>query len=846
MDQTILTLPEGVAVPDETPKSHMTTVITRLTVQGFKSFRRRVVIPFYPGFTAIVGENGAGKSNIFDAIAFVMGRRSRSLRAERVEQLLFAPPRGEPAHEAQVTLALDNRFGTFNELLAEPAEEVVLSRHITPTSSTYRLQGRVCAARTVEALLSAANIDPGSYNVVEQGMVIDVLERSPRRRREILDEAAGIAAYEERKAQAIGQLGQVKERLNTSRILLAERRRRLVELHREREGALEHRELTKERERLAATIRFRHWEQLSGALARASARAERVREEVEALAAEVDSLDREVEARERLSAGRPAEDGEATELIRRVERLRGELGGKEAEARALEREIASLRETISELGRLVASPGRPPEAVAKLLGLGWEGILGTVGRLCRPREGLELALETALGGHAHDLVVDTRDLALKCVGHLKEQGIGRARFLPLDKLSPPSVSPKARAAQKLPGILGFALELVDFPPRVRPAVAYVLADTVVAESLQDVRELSGVRVVTLDGDLLERGGAIVGGSPRTKRAGPDLAPRRAHLGRLEEELKGLRREIERTSAELTRAEAELHEHAQAQAQAAAARSSEEAELLRLRERRKEVYPALERRRAALSRCEREAAELSGQLAALGEVPEPLEPIPGTAEVLQARLHEVERRLGELGPVNLRAPEEYDAFLSEFQLWKERVEQLGREKEEIERFIGEVERRKREKFFATMEAVSISLSQLFQRLFGGGEAGLKLAEEGNIDSGLLVHARPPGKEPRLLDALSGGEKTLVAIAFILALATGRPTPFYLLDEVDAALDLANSERLAGLLREFARESQVIVISHNEEVVRYADRVYGVTIRDGASEVVALELRHNGRA
>ncbi|HIE47388.1 TPA: chromosome segregation protein SMC, partial [Candidatus Bipolaricaulota bacterium] len=204
----------------------------------------------------------------------------------------------------------------------------------------------------------------------------------------------------------------------------------------------------------------------------------------------------------------------------------------------------------------------------------------------------------------------------------------------------------------------------------------------------------------------------------------------------------------------------------------------------------------------------------------------------------------ERRLAELGPVNLRAIQEYEAFLTEFQAFKERVRTLEREKEEIEQFIGELEQKKREKFFATLETVSGELNRLFQRLFGGGEAGLKLAEAGNIDSGLLVFARPPGKEPRLLDALSGGEKTLVAIAFVLALAAGRPAPFYLLDEVDAALDRANSERLARLLKEFAREAQVIVISHNEELIRHADRVYGVTMRGGASEVVAMELVADG--
>jgi len=567
---------------------------------------------------------------------------------------------------------------------------------------------------------------------------------------------------------------------------------------------------------------------------------------VEELAAQVDRLDREIEARERKLGGQPQAEDEATaELIRKVERLRGELSAREAEARARAREISSLRETIQELRRYLGSRDTPPESVAALLGLSWPGIHGTLGQLVQPREGLELALEAAWGGHRHDLVVDSRDLALKCVRYLKEKGLGRARFLPLDRLSVPRVSAKAREALRLPGVIGLAIELVEFPSEIEPAVRYVLSDTLVAETLEAVRELQGVRVVTLDGDLLERGGAIVGGAPKARRRGPDLVGKREQLKRLEWELSRLRKEIETLSGELSRAEATLHEHSRKLAQAKAARSSAESKLLELRERRKRAYLALERKRAALSRYEREAAELSGELSALGEVEEPLGgAIPGTPDVLQARLRQAERRLAELGPVNLRAIEEYEGFLAEFQAFKERVRTLEREKEEIERFIGELEQKKREKFFATLEAVSAELNRLFQRLFGGGEAGLELAEEGNIDSGLLVYARPPGKEPRLLDALSGGEKTLVAVAFVLALAAGRPAPFYLLDEVDAALDRANSERLARLLKEFAREAQVIVISHNEELIRHADRVYGVTMRGGASEVVAMELVADG--
>jgi len=826
----------------------MTATIERLSVSGFKSFRRRVTVSFHPGFTAIVGENGTGKSNIFDALTFVMGRRSRALRAERVEQLLHAPPSGDPVEEAEVAMTIAGGRAAWGELLPEAADQVNLSRRIAASSSTYRLQGRTCPARTVEALLGGIHVDPNGFHIVEQGMVVDILERSPKRRREILDEVAGVAAYEERKAKAIAELGQVKERLNTSRILLAERRQRLAELHRQREAALEHRTITQEKDRLAATLQRRRWEALARARDKAEADAARVRDEVEALTAQVGRLDREVEALERTWSG-PGEtqDDTTLQLVRTVERLRGELSAKEAEEQARRRELAASRETLGELGRWVERPTRRPEPVTALLELKWPGVMGTIGELIRPRRDTGLALETAMGGHRHDLVVTTRDLALRCVDHLKAERLGRARFLPLDKLSPPPVSAKARAALKSPGVLGLAVELVDCPTEARAAVAYALGDTLIAESLEAVRHLQGVRVATTDGDLMERGGAIVGGSAQGKRQEPDLGKHKAKIAQLEKELSELQLSVQGLSAQLVEAEGQLQETSKAAAEAKATRSDEEAKLRNLREQRKEVYTALESKRATVGRRERELAELGGELSALGEVPEPDGGMEeGTVEALQARVRQAERRLAELGAVNMRAIEEYDAFLAEFQVFKDRVHTLEREKQEIERFVGEVEAKKRQQFFTVMEAVSTELDKLFRRLFGGGEAGLALAEPENIDSGLLIRARPPAKEPRLLDALSGGEKTLVAIAFVLALAAGRPAPFYLLDEVDAALDMANSERLANLLKDYAREAQVIVISHNEELIRHADRVYGVVMREGASEVVAMDLVGHARS
>ncbi|MDY6774354.1 MAG: AAA family ATPase, partial [Candidatus Nanohaloarchaea archaeon] len=118
-----------------------------------------------------------------------------------------------------------------------------------------------------------------------------------------------------------------------------------------------------------------------------------------------------------------------------------------------------------------------------------------------------------------------------------------------------------------------------------------------------------------------------------------------------------------------------------------------------------------------------------------------------------------------------------------------------------------------------------------------------SREGNIDSGLKIEAQPPDKDPHVIDSLSGGEKSLTAIAFVFALQEYNPSPFYVMDEIDAALDAKNSKRLSELLKDYSEDYQLIVISHNNETVRHADRAYGVSMQEGVSQVRSVELESN---
>jgi len=157
-------------------------------------------------------------------------------------------------------------------------------------------------------------------------------------------------------------------------------------------------------------------------------------------------------------------------------------------------------------------------------------------------------------------------------------------------------------------------------------------------------------------------------------------------------------------------------------------------------------------------------------------------------------------------------------------------------------IGRINRTSRRRFREAFEAISKHFAENFPRLFSGGRASLALTESDDVlEAGIEIMAMPPGKRLQNVNLLSGGEKTLTALALLVAVFQVRPSPFFLLDEVDAALDDANVGRFNDLITEMASESQFVLITHNKRTIEVADVLYGVTMeRKGVSKLVSVEL------
>jgi chromosome segregation protein len=230
----------------------------------------------------------------------------------------------------------------------------------------------------------------------------------------------------------------------------------------------------------------------------------------------------------------------------------------------------------------------------------------------------------------------------------------------------------------------------------------------------------------------------------------------------------------------------------------------------------------------------------------GEVPEgeeEPEPTPFVREEQQKRLRTAERALRELGRVNPLALEEFSAMEERHQFLSEQLEDLRKTRKDLLDIVREVDQRVEQVFTEAYADVERAFDQTFARLFPGGEGRLVLTNPDDmLTTGVEVEARPPGKKVKRLSLLSGGERSLVAVAFLVALFKARPSPFYILDEVEAALDDTNLGRLLEIYEELRENSQLLVITHQKRTMEVGDALYGVTMRgDGVSAVISQRLR-----
>lgn len=809
--------------------------IKRLILQGFKSFNRKTSIPFLKGLNVIVGPNGSGKSNIIDAICFVLGKTSaKQMRAEKLSELIFrGTETKKPAEIASVSIIFDNTDRKF----PIESDEIIITRKVNKKGhSLYKINDKTETRERVLEILSFANIRPDGYNIILQGDVLRIVEMSEKERREIIDQISGIYEYNEKKEKALQDLEKINNRLREVELIVSEKYKKYKELEEQKNIALKYKKLEEELKVIKKSILIKKIDEIEKQINLIKTQNEELEKRIEEINQKLTKIDENIEKKEKeiekiLKS--------VKEIIKRneISDLKIELEVKKAKYEYNKREIERLTNLIQNL-ESIKSDREIPLAVQELLNLNISGVYGTIYSLMNVPTEYQLAIEIAAGNHLFDIIVESFDVAKTCIEYLKKEKIGRATFLPLDKLNYKRVDEKFL---KIEGVIGVASDLIHYDRKFKSAYEFVFGNTIIIRDLDVAKRvgIGNVRMVTLEGDLIERTGAVSGGYIIKKiltdaSKNREIERYREIIKKISEENLNLEREIRKILENLGKMkpfEIEIKTEI------------DEKELESLRKERKKIFEEKLNIQNKISNNKIKIAKIESEkeryLTELEEYNLIENFINESLEKLYIMLEDVSSQMKSLGPINFMAISEFEKVKVEFEDLKEKFEKIKKERDKVIETINEIEKKRREIFFTSMNMISERFNYLFNKVVGG-RAKLELENPSDLDSGLLIKVEFPEKSYVDLDSLSGGEKTLVAILFLISLQAIKPASFYAFDEIDAALDKVNSEKIARLIKEISRESQIILITHNDITVKYSDALYGVTLEDGESKILSLKL------
>ncbi|MDP3985898.1 MAG: chromosome segregation SMC family protein [Candidatus Veblenbacteria bacterium] len=849
--------------------------LQKLEIQGFKSFAHKTTLEFNRQLTAIVGPNGSGKSNITDAIRWVLGEQSlKLLRGKRAEDVIFA---GSDLKSrlgmAEVSLHLNNEDSSAP---IDYAEVVITRRVFRDGQSEYLLNQSPVRLQDIQLLLARANFGQKTYSVIGQGMVDSILLSSPSERKEFFEEATGVKQYQLKREQSITKLLVTYDNLEQAATLLREIEPRLKTLTRQVKRLERREELESEvRELQKLYYRYRYHD-LERKRSVAAASLQELRTHASSHQVTASKLTTKLTELERNVVG----GSQLRELETKQRDLRhrlGELTKQQAYAQA-QAEIAHLKRGQGELvlleqrrAELTEEAKRYRERTAEIeheskslsarLSGRFEEQTRLTGELERYQgEGGSDWLESELGTLSQEQAEVRRKLTVAV--NLSEVKATLAAVQQIEE----RLLAVLKRLRRMSGSGGEEIaKLMSVRDRAIEEVAALKAELKGLEREQASVASGCQRAEQALFDLTARLQSSGAGVSNKETVQNDLAGAEVELGQAEAELLKVRGERDSRSVEVFDLQRELAGLTEEQRRLEQESHGVELELARLETR--------------LEDLEREMAqevppELAHSIKEEGEV-QILEE-GETALELQKLKHQLELT----GGIEPEVLTEYQQTKTRYDFISTQTEDLTTAVASLDSVIRDLDATIEKKFLVSFKAIDEKFTQYFKVLFGGGKAQLILqrgstseaeeateeeAAEGalpeeprvtpsakekflrservraSLFAGVEIRATPPGKKLSSITALSGGEKALSSIALICSIISHNPSPFVALDEVDAALDEANSERFAAILDSLMTSTQFITVTHNRATMKRAAILYGVTMgEDGVSKLLSVKF------
>ncbi len=859
--------------------------LEKLEIQGFKSFAGKNTLEFpgnvdrnKKGITAVVGPNGSGKSNIADAIRWALGEQSmKTLRAKLNEDVIFSGSSSKGRlGMSEVSLHLNNE----NKHIPIDYSQLVITRRLYRNGDNeYLINNAKTKLSDIQMLLAKANFGQKTYSVIGQGMVEDFLKTGPAERKNFFDEATGVKQYQIKRERSLNKLISSQENLRQAEMLLHEIEPRLKSLTKQVNKIRQKKDLKKDLRRLQDKYYRKKWHELNNGFGQyrdlipeLEEKKRRKTEKLNKYNQELNSIEQQDKAGDKLKENeRKLEElqQKKEESVKQIAGLTAQLEanlesqGKfdvswlysrqeeiSSQIKKLEQELDPIQPRIEKINSKIDKEESRKKTIndqTKKLNKELFDLINSNNKQEQDRE-MKEKLEEINNRLDKLKVVDDIKTIKKLIAYIEE-------------MLQEAINMAGQKKQENKEQLKKKKEGIEKKIRVQEASRLETEGSLndlnsKKNSLKQQQEFLNKNILSLK---KEQEGIEQKLAKHKKEEGrEDVLKKRKELQKqmdsTEEKIRSLKEETNKINREREERNKRVFS------------IQREAQLLQkdineINNKLGEIKTASAKYETRLEELEEEIRQETNNLKAVKDNP-PQEEID-TNETGQ-RIDKIKNRLNLIGGINPEVENEYEKTKEKYDFLAEQAKDLKQGISNLKSIIHDLDKIIKKKFNKEFKVISDKFEEYFKILFKGGSAKIiKIPqqeaekEEENEENheyikklhqynstglaGIDIWATPPGKKIHSLSLLSGGEKALTSIALICAIINANPSPFVVLDEVDAALDEANSQRFAKILNELSHKTQFILITHNRAAMHQANVLYGTTMdENGITKLLSLQL------
>ena len=927
--------------------------LTNIRISGFKSFVDKTEISLSEKRTGIIGPNGCGKSNIIDAVKWVLGETSKHIRGDSIDDVIFnGTDTRKPNDYANVELLFSNTENRIGGQYAQ-YDEISVKREVTRDgASKYFLNNTHCRRRDILDIFLGTGLGPKSYAIINQGTASRLIESKPEEFRVYLEEVAGISKYRERKRETENKINHTKENLDRLNDVISEVSKQLKTLERQAIQADKYKKLSEEKKSVKSEILAISIRDFQEKIENKNIKIETKKTKLEKKQSEINNISAQIEknkinyqsSNEEMNkiqkdyydalseVGRTEQaieyekDGvernkqQYQNALESIEKIRLKLNNDNdqlikqkkdievLEAKKIEskNKISDTEDSKKIIDGKISSKKQSLEDDKKNLfeskqkiKSGKEKTESYQNDISRINNNIEEYSNTSQKILTELKKIESYELDIK----IKEYENETDEFYSLSKNK--IDDSLIKSSKKISDILASIRDIVktiqsneyelakkneqiksDIDDKIISETNRLKEITLNLESIHNEIKISLSEVDNLDKTIIEKDKEIINLEENYSELQKLYEQEKNILYNLElsietnkvqinnlisnidlnnNELESMSGNIEilknNTSSpdnKLTDLEKILNENLKVQ-------NIKDTELKKIRSditdlsdkisllenNKSDILSSLENLRYEISEDEKNIQETVGQVKVIKEQLQELgfdnksildADIDYDLSRWKKRESELSNMIDRMGPINLAA-------IDQFKEYEERKSYLTMQKDDLlsalnslEEAIKKIDKDTKERFKDTFEKVDKKLQEIFPKLFNGGKAYLKMTENDLLKTGVAVYASPPGKKLTSINLLSGGEKALTALSLVFALFSLNPSPFCMLDEVDAPLDDANIERFCNLFTEMSEKIQFIVITHKKITMEYVEQLIGVTMGEkGVSKLVNVSMK-----